>query len=918
MVFLQKLFGDPNERELKRLWPIVSRINALEEATRALSDEALRAKTAEFREAFAKGKTLDELLPEAFACVREAARRTLGQRHFDVQLLGGIILHEGKIAEMRTGEGKTLAATAPAYLNAIPQKGVHIVTVNDYLARRDTVWMGQIYDALGMTVGCVTQSGSFVYDPHHRHEEWAGGGDSEDRHDEERDTTGSFRVIEDYLRPATKKEAYACDITYGTNNEFGFDYLRDHLVLSKEEISQRGHAYAIVDEVDSILIDEARTPLIISSPDTDAPRYYETFARLAPRLKEGTDYNVDEKRRSVLVTEDGVRKVEQWLGIANLYEEGFRLVHFLEQALRAQVLYQRDRDYIVRDGEVIIVDEFTGRIMPGRRWSDGLHQAIEAKEGVKVQAESRTIATITFQNYFRMYEKLAGMTGTAATSAEEFAKVYRLEVIIVPTHKPMIRIDKPDLVFRTEEGKWRAIVRLIRECRERGQPVLVGTTSIAKNEHLSAMLAREGIPHEVLNAKHHEREGAIIAQAGRKGAVTVATNMAGRGVDIILGGNPPDPQEAEDVRRAGGLFVIGTERHEARRIDNQLRGRAGRQGDPGMTQFFLSLEDDLLRIFGGDRLRGLMERLNVPEDEPIESGMVAKAIESAQARIEGHNFDIRKHLLEYDDVMNKHREAIYRRRRAILYADDPHEEFRKVFEEEIGAIAAIHLAGDYPSEWNVEEFVENLKAMVPSPDDLHGRVLAIAERGESSAEGAADSGSSLSVDARRNAILALAMELFEQGCVSRREAFGEETFRDLERQVLLRAIDMLWMEHLETMEALRDAVSLRGYGQRDPLVEYKTEAQRVFRQLEAAIRSRAIQMLFRAQLHAHETQESAELPRFAREPNAERRGMVLGAPASPTPTQRASFREGAKGKRVGRNDPCPCGSGKKYKKCHGA
>ncbi|MBI4134471.1 MAG: preprotein translocase subunit SecA, partial [Candidatus Terrybacteria bacterium] len=696
---------------------------------------------------------------------------------------------------------------------------------------------------------------------------------------------------------------------YGTNNEFGFDYLRDNMALAGEQVAQRGHFFAIVDEVDSILIDEARTPLIISAPDADSSQWYGTFARLAPRLKENEDYNIDEKRKAVLITEEGVRKVEQWLGIGNLYEEGLRLVHYLEQSLRARVLFQRDRDYIARDGEIIIVDEFTGRLMPGRRWSDGLHQAVEAKEGVKVQAESRTLATITFQNYFRMYEKLAGMTGTAVTSAEEFHKVYGLEVLVIPTHKPMIRQDRSDLVFRSAAGKWKALVAAVREKYERGQPVLIGTTSIEKNELLSTMLSREGIRHELLNAKHHEREGAIIAQAGRLGGVTVATNMAGRGVDIILGGNPPDPTEAQKVREAGGLAVFGTERHEARRIDNQLRGRAGRQGDQGESQFYLSLEDDLLRIFGGERLKGLMARFDLPEEQPIESGLISKAIESAQGRIEGQNFDIRKHLLDYDDVSNKHREAIYRRRRKALQGEDALPELHQLFQEELKMVCAVHLAGDYPTEWNTEEFTENLKALLPLPSDAHTQILAIAERGE--VAGLTSYGRTVTVStlqdavARREGILEWGTAVWEQAVSARRDEIGEETLRALAKQVLLRAIDTLWVEHLETMEALRDAVRLRAYGQRDPLVEYKTEAARTIRQLEAAIRARAIQMLFRAHVHPQHSPMAAQ----AGPPSVPRSGPAAGQQIRKSTTP-------------GRNDPCPCGAinpatGRvyKYKQC---
>ncbi|MDP2946448.1 MAG: preprotein translocase subunit SecA [bacterium] len=656
MSILSKIFGDANQRYLKKLRPLLQKINSYDEQFSKLSDDALKNKTEEFKSQFLKGASLDEILPEAFATVRETAKRTLKQRHFDEQILGGIVLHQGKIAQMATGEGKTLTATLSAYLNAIADK-VHIITVNDYLARRDTVWMGQIYGFLNLSVGCVNSDASYIYDSKLKIDEL----------DKNRDILGGFKVVYEFLRPATKKDAYSCDIVYGTNTEFGFDYLRDNLVNDLSQVISPGRVFAIVDEVDSILIDEARTPLIISMPDAESPKLYETFAKIVPRLKENEDYNVDLKMRTTIVTETGLNKVEKMLGMGNIYEErGIKYVHHLEQALRAEALFHKDKDYVIKNGEVIIVDEFTGRLLQGRRYSEGLHQAIEAKEGVKVQQESRTLATITFQNFFRLYKKLAGMTGTAATSAEEFHKVYNLGAVIVPTHKPMIRKDLSDRIYKTEEVKFRAVVEEIKERYNKGQPVLIGTISIANNEKLSQMLSREGIKHEVLNAKQHEKEAAIHAQAGRLGAITVATNMAGRGVDIILGGNPQDPEEARKVLDLGGLHVIGTERHEARRIDNQLRGRAGRQGDPGSSQFFASLEDNLLKIFGGERVKNLMNTLNIPEDQPIEAGMVSRAIESAQTKIEGFNFDARKHVLEYDDVMNQQRSLVYKKRQEIL------------------------------------------------------------------------------------------------------------------------------------------------------------------------------------------------------------------------------------------------------------
>jgi len=772
MSILTKIIGDPNERFLKKLKPIVEEINKFEEKTEKLSDEELKNKTNEFKERINNGETLDDILTEAFAVVREAAKRTLKQRHFDVQLLGGMILHQGKIAEMKTGEGKTLAATLPAYLNALEGKGVHIITVNDYLSRRDVSWMGQTYNALGLSVGCLNHEASYLYDPLHTQSL-----------DGIRDILGSFKVVHEFLRPCSRREAYEADITYGTNNEFGFDYLRDNLAYETNQLSQTEHHYAIVDEIDSILIDEARTPLIISAPAEESSDFYFMFSRLAQKLELGRDYTVDEKLKATSLTEQGIEHAEKMLGIEDIYtEKGIKYVHHLETAVRARALFLRDRDYVVKNDEIIIVDEFTGRLMPGRRWSEGLHQAIEAKEGVTIQKESRTFASITFQNYFRMYKKLAGMTGTAVTSAEEFHKVYNLETIVVPTNMPMIRNDWPDLVFQTEKGKIQAIAEKIKKLHQKGQPVLVGTVSIEKNEYLSALLKKEGIPHRVLNAKNHEEEGEIIAQAGRKGTATIATNMAGRGVDIVLGGNPPSPEEARGIREFGGLFVLGTERHEARRIDNQLRGRSGRQGDPGETQFFVSLEDDLMRIFGSERIKNMMAKLGIPENQPIENRMVSSAIEAAQSKIEGFNFDTRKHLLEYDDVMNHQRKIIYERRRKILFGDEPN------------------------------------------------------------------------------------------------------------RLLTLQVMDMFWVDHLEMMDYMRSSVRLRAYGQRDPLVEYKNEGLRMFRQMEESIKRTIAEMVMKM-------------------------GAMVSNPKPQilNPKQIQNLNE----QKTGRNDPCPCGSGKKYKKCHG-
>jgi preprotein translocase subunit SecA len=731
------------------------------------------------------------------------SKRTLSQRHFDCQLIGGIVLHQGKIAEMRTGEGKTLTATLPLALNALSGKGCHLVTVNDYLSRRDTVWMGQIYNALGLSVACINHDQSFLYDPNYKKEEA----------DKVRDELGNFLVIEDFLRPCTRKEAYAADITYGTNNEFGFDYLKDNMVYDLKSKSQRGFNFAIIDEVDSILIDEARTPLIISAPDEESSKWYGEFSRIIPKLKKDEDFEVDEKFRAVTLTEKGIDKVESILAMGNIYDErGSKYLHHLEQALKAEILFKKEKDYVIKNGEIIIIDQFTGRMMPGRRWSGGLHQAIEAKEGVRVMPESITLASITFQNYFRMYDKLAGMTGTAETSAEEFDKVYGLEVVVVPTNKKIIRKDLPDKIYKTEEAKFRAVVKEIKERHQKGQPVLVGTTSIDKNEYLGALLEREGIPHKVLNAKHHEQEGEIIAQAGKKGAVTIATNMAGRGVDISLGGVQASPEESEEVKKLGGLCVIGTERHEARRIDNQLRGRAGRQGDPGETQFFVSLEDDVIRIFGGDKIKALMERFNIDEDTPIENALISRSIESAQNKIEGFNFDSRKHVLEYDDVLNKQRNTIYSKRDEILGR-------------------------------------ENLRDMIVPLLSKYG---------------------------------------YSENDYNRKEKeVGEENMRQIEKIAGIRAIDSIWIEHLENMESLKDSVRLRAYGQRDPLVEYKKEGHRLFKELLENCERNMVESIMKATINI----------------------QPLSKPEEYSTSKNKTG--------ISRNDPCPCGSGKKYKKCCG-
>jgi len=883
---LTKIFGDTNARYLRDLQPTIERIDALASEYSQLSAEQIKSKTSDFRKRLSTGETLDDLLPEAFALVREAASRTIKQSHFSVQLIGGMVLHQGKIAEMRTGEGKTLTSTLATYLNALADSssngGVHVVTVNDYLSRRDAVWMGQIYNALGLSVGVLNHDSSFLYD-----ESLMSNDQGETSVlDQGRDLLGAFKVVHEFLRPVTRREAYQADITYGTNNEFGFDYLRDNLVGSLEQkVQARGHHFAIVDEVDSILIDEARTPLIISMPDAESTKLYSTFAKIVPSLQANTDYNIDEKLKAATLTEEGIEQVEKAMGLTNIYEEGgTRYVHHLEQALKASVLFKRDRDYVVKNDEVIIVDEFTGRLMPGRRWSDGLHQAVEAKEGVSVQKESRTLATITFQNYFRLYKKLAGMTGTAATSAEELFKVYNLEVVVVPPNKVPQRVDLPDNIYKTEVGKFKSVVEEIKTRHIAGQPVLVGTVSIEKNELLSTMLEQAGVPHRVLNAKQHEKEGEIIAQAGRAGAVTVATNMAGRGVDIILGGNPPSAAEAERVRGVGGLYVIGTERHEARRIDNQLRGRAGRQGDPGAAQFFVSTEDDVVRIFGGDRLKNVLETLGVAEDEAISSGFVSRAIEQAQSKIEGHNFDARKYVLEYDDVMNRHRTAIYEQRDNALASTDHKTLIRTHIHQTIERFVSPHLrtVGQDGEDLALKEIAENFKAMTGYSEELMPKLKESEQSGEI-----------------YNFLTELAWSIYD----NREKEMGSEQMRQLEKLVLLRVIDELWMDHLENMEYLRDSVRLRAYGQRDPLVEYKIEGQKMFEQLLANIELQVAGMIFKVGL----TQTAPVV-------NQQAVANLGGEESGPGHTVKKDTTHGE----INRNDPCWCGSGKKFKKCHGA
>jgi len=907
---ITKVFGNKHERDVKRLQPMVAAVNELEPGIRALSDQDLRAKTEGFRRELADGKTLDDLLVPAFAVVREAARRVLGMRHYDVQLVGGMVLHQGKIAEMRTGEGKTLVATLPSYVNALAGKGVHIVTVNDYLARRDAEWMGRIHQFLGLSVGVV-------------------------QHD---------------VPDAQRRAAYQCDITYCTNNELGFDYLRDNMKFDLAAMVQRGHFFAIVDEVDSILIDEARTPLIISGPSEESVDKYYQVDKIIPKLERGEeieekdgakrttgDFLVDEKAHTVALTDQGVGHVERLLAVDNLYDiENMDLIHGVNQGLRAHYLYRRDVEYLIKDGQVVIVDEFTGRMMPGRRWSDGLHQAVEAKEGVKIERENQTLATITFQNFFRMYQKLSGMTGTAVTEASEFEHIYKLDVVVIPTNRDMVRADRPDLVYRSAREKWEATVEEIDDCHKRGQPTLVGTLSIEKSEMLAGMLKRKGIPHVVLNAKYHEREASIVAQAGRKGSTTIATNMAGRGTDILLGGNPEglarseaDPasepeayeaayaqylvtcaREREEVLAAGGLHIIGTERHESRRIDNQLRGRAGRQGDPGSSRFFMSLEDDLMRLFGSERIQGLMGRLGMEEGEAIEHGMVSRAIERAQKQVEGRNFETRKHLLEYDDVMNKQREAIYKLRRDIFDGKEGRDYVLGVSKDILETLVATHCPEKTePAEWTLSELVKDVLAYYDI--DLHARGLKLDEMTD-------------------REIAEEVWAMAEAKYLDKEERLGPELLRMLERDVLLRYVDLAWKDHLLALDHLKEGIGLRGYGQRDPLQEYKKESYELFQALKERVEDTVIKTLYRMEPVSERQLEEERLRRERAAPQrlvfSAPQGLpgaaapATGAPAGPPgrPGPPAAPQPIRVEEKTGRNDPCPCGSGKKYKKCHGA
>lgn len=884
---------DLNKREIDRLSKVVEKVNALENKTKKLKSTEFKEKTEFFKEELKKGKTLEDLLPEAFALVREASLRTLGLRHFDVQLMAAIALFEGKVAEQRTGEGKTLSAAAPLYLHALAGKGVHLVTVNDYLARLGAGWNGPIFDFLGLSVGVIIQENkSFIFDPKF----------VDNSHGDERLS---------HLKPCERKASYQADITYGTNNEYGFDYLRDNMVQSLEEMVQRGHYFAIVDEVDSILIDEARTPLIISAPDTEPTDKYYKFAQLVEKLNSDTDFKIDEKAKSASLTEHGITKVEKILGVSNLYEKDFESIHHIENALRARSLYLKDKDYVVKDNQVTIVDEFTGRLMIGRRWSDGLHQAVEAKEQVSIQQESKTLATISFQNYFRMYQHLSGMTGTAATEAEEFKKIYKLDVVVVPTHRPMVRKDNPDSIYKTLRGKYGAIVGEIEEKHKKGQPVLVGTTSIEKNEIISEYLKRRKILHNVLNAKNHEREASIISEAGEVGAVTVATNMAGRGVDIVLGGAKPDPTTPglhgaiqkweklhEKVVKAGGLHVIGTERHESRRIDNQLRGRSGRQGDPGSSRFYLSLEDDLMRIFGGEQISSLMDRLKLPEDQPIENRLISKAIEQAQVKVEGFHFDIRKRLVEFDDVANQQRDIIYKLRRKVLESKDSKEEVLQRIKERLAR------GVDDQVEIDTETVLANLLEVVPF-DEMSIKNIK----------------TQISNIKNKEEVKEFLYKVLEDVHRTREGQVGADIMRQVEKYAYLGSIDHLWMDHIDHIDDLREGVELRAYGQRDPLVEFKNEAYSLFENLVDRINEELSRRLFRIGVGVPQP----EIPLSQARENIDKSdatGLSGNAEVTSVSGEPAFAKASAGHRKIGRNDPCPCGAKRpdgtpiKYKHCH--
>ncbi|BCX14666.1 MAG: protein translocase subunit SecA [Patescibacteria group bacterium] len=910
--FLSKLL-DLNAKEVDRLKKVVEKINSFAPKVKKLKDSDFVKKTAEYKERIKKGESLESILPEAFALVREASFRAIGLRHFDVQMMAAVALFEGKVAEQKTGEGKTLSAVPALYLRALMGRGAHLVTVNDYLARRDAGWNGPTFNLLGLSVGVIVQeSKSFVFDPNF----------SDKSHGDER---------LEHLKPSSRREAYECDITYGTNNEFGFDYLRDNMAQSLSEIVQSSplgketqgkkglgeHYFAVVDEVDSVLIDEARTPLIISAPDTEPTQKYYQFAQLVEKLNPDTDYKIDEKQRTATLTEHGIARVEKLLGIPNLYEKDFESIHHIENALRAKTLFLKDRDYIVKDDQVIIVDEFTGRLMFGRRWSDGLHQAVEAKEGVPIQQESKTLATISFQNYFRMYEVLSGMTGTAATEAEEFKKIYKLDVVVIPTHRPMIRVDHPDLIYKTLRAKYGAIVSDIEEKYKKGQPVLVGTTSIEKNEIISEYLKRKKIPHNVLNAKNHEKEAQIIANAGRVSAVTVATNMAGRGVDIVLGGAVPErpadvapekwakskemekwQKEHDKVVKLGGLYVIGTERHESRRIDNQLRGRSGRQGDPGSSRFYLSLEDDLMRIFGGDQIKSLMDRLSIPEDQPIENKLVSKAIEQAQVKVEGFNFDIRKSVVEYDDVANQQREVIYRLRRKVLMAESLKDEVLGKLKKKIQKIVdfSFSFAEGRESEIDYDYILSGVLEIVPfddaSKESFKRKLLELKNDSEI-----------------REFLEKVILDIYE----ARRKQYGDEISNQIDKFAYLSSIDHFWVEHIDYLDSLRENVRLQAYAQKDPLVEFKNEAYNSFENLLERIDDELARRIFRIGV----AERPQEIPIDQAQTNVDRSdAMGLAGGEGILPSNKSSQSQVTHSRKIGRNDPCWCGSGKKWKKCH--
>lgn len=878
--FLSQIF-DSNEKEIKKLQPIIAEINAFEPAMQKLKEADFAKRTDVFKNRIAHGESLDLILPEAFALVREAAVRSINMRHFDVQLMAAMSLAHGKIAEQKTGEGKTLSAVPALYLHSLTGKNVHLVTVNDYLARRDAGWMGPIFHLLGVNVSAIINEQAFLFDPTFTN------ADAKD-----------LRLL--HLRPITRQEAYQADIVYGINSEFGFDYLRDNMSQSEDQLVQRGHYYAIVDEVDSVLIDEARTPHIISAPDEVPTQKYYEYAKVVAKLSADTDYQIDEKLRTAHLTEHGITKIEKLFGIKDIYEKDFDTVYHLEAALKAMTLFHREKDYIVKDGQVILVDEFTGRLMEGRRLSEGLHQAIEAKEDVPIQRESKTLATVSLQNYFRMYEKLAGMTGTAVTEAEEFHKIYNLDVVVIPTHREVKRVDHPDAVYKTTRGKLSAVVEAVAKAHAKGQPVLVGTTSIEKNEMLSQLLKRKGIPHEMLNAKNHEREAEIIAKAGEKDAVTVATNMAGRGVDIILGGEPPKKEDGttdtnskawkdwekkhQEVLSLGGLYIIGTERHESRRIDNQLRGRAGRQGDPGTSQFFVALDDEIMRLFGGDTIAGLMTRFNMPEDVPLSHPLVSRAIEQAQMKVEGFNFDMRKHLVDYDDVLNKQREIIYSKRREVLQLKDP-EKVRITYKENIKTVVANLVASFEMQDKANEQIMKEFVTIIPFDETSQQQLLTQLEQYPEMMQ-------------KTEFLQQIALDMYQK----REESLGKELMQQIERFAMLSVIDTMWMDHLDAIENLRQGINLRGYGQRDPLVEYKNEGFTMFEQLMQGIDDEVVHRIYKIQA------QPIIMPQHEH--------VQVNTPSSEI-SNTSKTKQVTSDKKIGRNDPCWCGSGKKFKKCHG-